>query len=141
MLTDNAKAAVILDRDLIGFLTAVNEKGQPQTAPVWFLRDDDDLVVYNRPTSPRLTSLASNPMVSFCVRGDIRAAGALILEGRATVGGLPPAVDLPAYVAKYEREIERLGWTPETFSDMYSEGARITVTRVWAWGLDALGEG
>lgn len=140
MLTDNAKAAAILDRDLIGFLTAVNESGQPQTAPVWFWRDDDDLVVYNRPTSPRLTSIAANPRVSFSVRGDIRAAGALILEGSAAIGGLSPAVDTPGYVAKYEREIERLGWTPAIFSDMYSEGLRITVTRVWAWGLDALGE-
>jgi len=140
MLTDNAKAAAIIDRDLIGFLTAVNESGQPQTAPVWFWRDGDDLVVYNRPNSPRLTSIAANPKVSFSLRGDIRAAGALILEGTAAIGGLPAAVDIPEYVAKYESEIERLGWTPEVFSDMYSEGVRITITRVWAWGLDALGE-
>ena len=138
MLTDNAKVAAILDRDLIGFLTAVNESGQPQTAPVWFWRDGNDLVVYNRPTSPRLASITANPKVSFSVRGDIRAAGALILEGTAAIGGLPSAVDLPEYVAKYEGEIERLGWTPSTFSEMYSEGVRITVTRVWAWGLDAL---
>lgn len=140
MLTDNPKVMAILDRDLIGFLTAVNESGQPQSAPVWFWRDRDDIVVYNRPTSPRLTSIAANPKVSFSVRGDIRAAGALILEGSATIGGLPPATDLPDYVTKYEREIERLGWTPATFSEMYSEGLRITVSRVWAWGLDALGE-
>lgn len=140
MLTDNPKAAAILDRDLIGFLTAVNVTGQPQTAPVWFWRDGDDILVYNRPTSPRLESIATNPKVSFSVRGDIRAAGALVLEGRAEIGGLPPAADIPPYVEKYGREIERNGWTPETFSDMYSEGLRITVTRVWAWGLDALGE-
>jgi PPOX class probable F420-dependent enzyme len=140
MLTDHPKAAAILDRDLIGFLTAVNGTGQPQTAPVWFWRDGDGIVVYNRPTSPRLDSVAANPKVSFSVRGDLRAEGALILEGTAEVGGLPPAVELGEYIAKYEREIERLGWTPGIFSDMYSEGLRITVTRVWAWGLDALGE-
>lgn len=139
MLTDNPKATSILDRDLIGFLTAVNRSGQPQTAPVWFWRDGDDIVVYNRPESPRLESIAANPRVSLSVRGDLRATGALILEGTAEVGGLPPAHELPPYVDKYEREIERLGWTPASFSEMYSVGLRITVTRVWAWGLDALG--
>ena len=140
MLTDKPKATAILDRDLIGFLTAVNESGQPQSAPVWFLRDVDDIVVYNRPTSPRLASIAANPRVSLCLRGDIRATGALILEGTAAGGGLPRADGFPGYIDKYGREIERLGWTPASFSEDYSEGLRITVTRVWSWGLDALGK-
>jgi len=138
MLTDKPGVASILDRDLIGFLTAVNASGQPQTAPVWFWRDVDDIVVYNRPVSPRLVSIASNPRVSLSVRGDIRATGALIVEGTAALGGLPPAEGLTGYVDKYRREIERNGWTPESFSEDYSAGLRITVTRVWSWGLDAL---
>ncbi|HEX6222384.1 MAG TPA: pyridoxamine 5'-phosphate oxidase family protein [Acidimicrobiia bacterium] len=140
MFTENPKAKTILDRDLIGFLTAVNVWGQPQTAPVWFMRDGDDIVVYNRPGTPRLTSIAANPKVVLSMRGDFRATGALVLEGLAAVGGLPPAVEFPGYIDKYGREIERLGWTPELFSADYSEGMRITVTRLWSWGLDALDE-
>lgn len=138
MITDNPQATAILDRDLIGFLTAVNGSGQPQTAPVWFMRDGNDIVVYNRPDTPRLASIAANPKVVLGMRGDIRATGALILEGNASLEGLPRAAEFPGYTDKYGGEIERLGWTPDEFSEMYSEGLRITITRLWAWGLDSL---
>ena len=68
-----------------------------------------------------------------------RARGAVLFEGRATRDdSLPPAKDFPGYLDKYAREIERLGWTPESFSSDYSAGIRITVTRTRAWRLDAL---
>jgi hypothetical protein len=49
MLTDNPKLVEILDRDLIGLLTAVNADGQPQSSPVWFMRDGEDIVVLLKP--------------------------------------------------------------------------------------------
>jgi PPOX class probable F420-dependent enzyme len=140
MATDPPTVASILDHDLIGFLTAVDRGGQPQTAPVWFVRDGDDIVVYNKPDTPRLDSIDVNPKIALNLRGDRRATGAVLIEGIATRDtDLPPARDFPGYVAKYAREIERLGWTPESFSSDYSTGIRIVVTRTRAWGLDALG--
>lgn len=141
MLTENPRLAEVLDRELIGFLTAVNRSGQPQTSPVWFMRVDDDIVVYNRPPSARLTSIEANPNVAFNLRGDLRARGVVSLEGTATrEDGLPSAHDLPGYIEKYGREIERLGWTPEGFSADYSVGLRMTVTRVRASGLEKLAD-
>lgn len=128
----------ILDRETIGFLTAVSPQGQPQTAPVWFVRSGDDLVVYNHATSPRLASVEVNPRVSFNVRGDIRGTGALLIEAVANVVDLGPASEFPGYLKKYEREIELFGWTPETFSADYSVALRLEVTRVRAWGLETL---
>jgi len=139
MLTNITGLPEVLDTDLIGFLTAVDAEGQPQTSPVWYLRDGEDLIVYNRPTAARLTSIASNPLVAFNLRGDLRANAVVTLEGRARVENLPPAKDLPGYVSKYGKEIERFGWTPETFSDDYRTGLRITVTRVRASGLKQAG--
>lgn len=139
MLTDRANLAEILDRELIGLLTAVDAEGQPQSAPVWFVRDGDDLIVYNKPDTPRLASIAANERVAFALRGDRRARGAVLFEGRATRDdGLPPAKDFPGYLDKYAREIDRLGWTPDTFSSDYATGIRIEVTRARVWGLDAL---
>ena len=138
MLSQSPRVVAILDREVIGFLTAVSAEGQPQTSPVWFHRVDDDLVVYNRATSPRLTSVAANPRVSFNLRGDRRANGAVLVEATATVADLGPASALPGYVDKYGREIERLGWTPETFSADYSVALRLEVTRVRSWGLESL---
>ncbi|HET9259338.1 MAG TPA: pyridoxamine 5'-phosphate oxidase family protein [Acidimicrobiia bacterium] len=138
MLSESSRVTSILDRETIGFLTAVNAEGQPQTAPIWFVRADDDLIVYNHPTSPRIRSVESNPKVAFNVRGDIRGAGALLIEANATVVEVGPAAEFPGYLQKYEREIELFGWTPETFSADYSVALRLEVTRVRAWGLETL---
>lgn len=138
MLSEKPQILSILDRELIGFLTAVNGDGQPQTAPVWFVRDGDDLMVYNLPTTPRLGSVEVNPRVSFNVRGDIRGVGALLIEATASVDEPGPASEFPGYLEKYEREIELLGMTPETFSEAYSIALRLVVTRVRSWGLDKL---
>lgn len=139
MLSEKPGLIELLDRDLIAFLTAVNPSGQPQTSPVWFLRVDEDLVVYNRPRTPRLAAIAVNPKVALNLRGDLRAKGAVTMEGVATRDeGLPKAMDLPGYVAKYGLEIESLGWTPESFSDDYTVPIRVAVARVRAWGLKEL---
>lgn len=137
-LTESEELCGILDRELVGFFTAVNEAGQPQATPVWFVRDGDDIVVYNKPTTPRLAAVSANPKVAFNLRGDLRASGAVALEGVATVFELPLANEFPGYVDKYGREIERIGFTPETFSAAYSTGLRVQVTRLRAWGLSKL---
>jgi len=106
-----------LDSALIGFLTAVNPQGQPQTSPIWFIRDGEDIVIYNRPTAARLESIDSNDRVTLNLRADRRARSGISLEGGATVdASLPPAIDFPGCVDKYGEEIKRLGWTPESFS-------------------------
>ena len=40
MLSDTPGLTDVLDADLVGFLTAVNAKGQPQTSPIWFILDN-----------------------------------------------------------------------------------------------------
>lgn len=137
MLSSKPGVTEALDLAQIGFLTAVNRSGQPQTTPVWFLREGEELVVYNRPRSPRLSSISENDRVSFTLRADRRAIGLLTLEGRAVVdGGLEPADRVAGYLAKYANEIERLDWAPEQFASMYSVGLRIRVTRLRVWDID-----
>ena len=139
MLTSDTGLAKALDSAIIGFLTAVNHRGQPQTSPVWYIRDGEDLVVYNRPTAARLQSIANNNRVAFTLRADRGAKSGISLEGTAVVdSSLPPAVDFPGYVDRYAGEIADLGWTPESFSTDYPVGLRITVTRVRNWGVEKL---
>lgn len=137
MLSDNELLARILDRDLIGFLTAVDPSGQPQTAPVWFVRDGDDIVVYNRPDTPRLSSIAVNPKVALTLRGDRRGMGGVSIEASATRDdSMPSPQDFPGYLDKYRDEIELIGYTPQAFSVGYGVGVRLVVTRVRAFGLE-----
>lgn len=136
MINQYEGVAEALDDDLVGFITAVDPVGQPQTSPVWFVRDDEDLIVYNRDDALRLRSIAGNRRVAFNLRADQRAASGLSLEATAELEDtLPPAKDFPGYLDKYASEIDRLGWTPESFSKDYPAGIRLSVTRVREWGL------
>ena len=48
---------------------------------VWFIREDDDLVVYSSPTASRMANLAINPRAAFNLRGDFRGDTIVTLEG------------------------------------------------------------
>ncbi|MEA1902456.1 MAG: pyridoxamine 5'-phosphate oxidase family protein [Actinomycetota bacterium] len=136
MISDKDGLVAALDRAPIAFLTAVNASGQPQASPVWFHRDGEDIIVYNRPTAARLRSIPGNSRVAFNLRGDRRGHAGVSLEGTAVVDeSLPPATDLEGYVDKYRSHIAHLGWTPESFAADYSVPMRLTVTRVRAFGL------
>ena len=139
MLSNTEGLPQLLDQELIGFLTAVREDGQPQTSPVWFQRDEENIVIYNRPDARRLRSIVSNPRVAMVLRADAQGPAVASLEGTARVEeDLPPAKDFPGYEAKYVDEIAELGWTPDTFSEDYSVGLRMTVTRVRAEDIPRL---
>ena len=142
MLSSTPALTEVLDSALIGFLTAVNGQGQPQTSPIWYIRDGEDIVIYNRAKAARLKSIDSSHRVAFNLRADRRARSGISLEGTAVVDTtLPAALDFPGYVDKYGEEINRLGWTPQSFSSDYSVGLRMTVTRVRDWGVDKLNAG
>ena len=142
MLSHTPGLTEALDADLVGFLTAVNAKGQPQTSPIWFIRDGDDIVIYNRARAARLRSIAENSRVAFNLHADAEGRSGISLEGTAAVeSSLPPAEEFPGYVDKYDQAIADLGMTPKSFSDDYSVGIRMAVKRVRAWRVDRLIEG
>ncbi len=139
MLSNTKGLIQLLDQELIGLLTAVKENGQPQTSPVWFHRDADDLVVYNRPNARRLRSIASNPRVALALRADREGHSLVSIEGSARVDeDMPTAEHLAGYVDKYGAQITGLGWTPASFASDYSVPLRIAVTRVRASGVERL---
>ena len=139
MLSTTEGLPRLLDQELIAFLTTVREDGQPQTSPVWFHRDGNDIVVYNRPDARRLRSIETNSRIALTLRADRQAYSVVSLEGTAVVDeDLPPAELFPGYVTKYADEITNLDWTPDSFSDEYSVGIRITVTRVRAEDIPRL---
>lgn len=139
MLSNTAHLARLLDKELIAFLTTVNDDDQPQTSPVWFQRDGEDIVVFNRPDARRLCSIETNPRVALALRADRQGHALVSLEGTAAIEhSLPRAKEFPGYEDKYVGEIADLGWTPDSFSDEYSVGIRITVTRVRASDISRL---
>lgn len=73
-----------------------------ESAAVW-VRDTDDIVIYDGAASPRLVSVPSNPTVVFEPRRDIRVR----CEGVAIAGSSPVGC-LSGCIGKCGAEIERL---------------------------------
>ncbi len=129
-----ARALERLRRERIGWLTTVSAEGQPQASPVWFLWEDGEILVYSRPTPPRMRNLRANPRVSFNLDSDRKGGHIVTLEGQAReVPGGPLAHEVPAYLDKYRDAIAAEGWTPEGMARDYCVQLRIRVTRVRAW--------
>lgn len=121
-----------LRHNLMAWLTTVRPDGQPVTVPVWFLlRDDDTIVLYSKPGSPKLRHFAHNPKVSMAL--DVCDIGRNIvrLEGVAHVADDQPAADKnPAYLAKYTERIGAMFGTPEQFAAQFSTAVVVTPTKV-----------
>lgn len=122
-----------LETDLIGWMTTVDARGQPQTSPVWFLWDGAEFTVYSL-DSARRRNIEGNPRVSLNLDGDGMGGDVVIVEGRAAVDtDLPPAHANQPYLGKYRDRLDAYRWTAEWFSSRYSVPIRITPTRVRHW--------
>jgi PPOX class probable F420-dependent enzyme len=134
MTFDDAVAAR-LDAELIIWMTTVTPGGMPQTSPVWFLRDGDEILVYSKDDTARIRNLAANPRTSLHLDGDGRGGAVVVLEGKAhRDDAAPTAAEVTGYVAKYRALMNRNGWTPEQFAVRYPIAYRIRPKRLRAWG-------
>ena len=135
MLSDHPEVLSKLREELVGWLTTVDEDGQPQASPVWHVTDGDDLIVFSRVNAGRLSNLRSNPKVAYNLRGDQRGDVIVTMEGTARVDSdFPGPMGVPDYVDKYGKEMVRLGWSPEEYDAEFPVAVRIKITRVRAFG-------
>ena len=131
---EHAAAEERLRTDVIAWLTTVTSDGQPQSTPVWFLWANGSFLIYSRPGKAKLENIAANPKVSLHLRGTEAGDEVATFDGTAELlDAAPPADKVPEYVRKYREEMERFGWTPAKFAELYSEPIRVTPTdaRIW----------
>jgi PPOX class probable F420-dependent enzyme len=134
MFHTRPELAADLDQENVGWLTTVSSSGQPQSSVVWFLRSGDDLLIYSQANAAKLKNIAVNPKVAFSLRGDAEGDRVATFEGTATIDRSPtPAHEDPRYLAKYEGEIVRLGWTPPQFAADYPVLIRLHIDRIRSW--------
>jgi len=120
-----------LREERLAWLTTVDRAGTPQPILVWFLWDGaDSVLVYSRPDTPKLRSIASNQRVSLHLDGDGVGGDMVVATGEAAVSDDPPAHEVPEYVEKYAARLENNRWTAEEFAAMYSVPIRIRVKRI-----------
>jgi PPOX class probable F420-dependent enzyme len=125
-----ARAARHLREEIVVWMTTVSPSGTPVPRPVWFVWDEDSVLMYSEPKQ-RIRNLEANPRVTLNFDGDGGGGDIVVLTGEAGVDhDTPPAGDHAGYLAKYEDHIARIGMTPESFSRSYSVPIRIAITRV-----------
>ena len=122
-----------LDGELVAWMTTVTPSGRPQTSPVWFLREGNELLVYSL-DSARSRNISKNPHVSINLNSDRFGSDVVTMEGTARIDhSTPPASEHHGYIAKYGDRMSSYGWTPVGFSADYSVPIRIKVARIRAW--------
>ena len=127
-----ARAARHLREDRVVWLTTVSPSGSPLPSPVWFFWEEPDTVlVFSLAGTARARNLEANPRVSLNFPGNGDGGDIVVLSGRAAVDpDAPPAHAVPGYAEKYSPGFERIGVTPEQFSQRYSVPLRIRLTGI-----------
>jgi PPOX class probable F420-dependent enzyme len=123
-----------LHTNLMAWLTTVSPAAAPDTVPVWYLlRDDGTVLIYSRPGKPKLRNIEHNPAVALGL--DVTDLGRDVIRLVGTAArdpDVPPADQVPEYVAKYVERIAAIFGTPERFGELFSEAVVITPTRLYA---------
>ena len=126
-----ARVARHLRDEIVVWMTTVTPAGTPVPRPVWFIWDGAETVVMYSQPKLRIRNLQVNPRVTLNFDGDGDGGDIVVLSGTATVDAdVPAADDDPAYLAKYDDHIARLGMTPDTFARAYSVPVRVRLTNL-----------
>ncbi|MDQ5851450.1 MAG: TIGR03667 family PPOX class F420-dependent oxidoreductase [Chloroflexota bacterium] len=97
-----ARAAQSLQDEFVIWLVTVSPTLEPQPNPVWFLWEQDALLIYSQPDKPKLRNIAHHPAVALHLNCDRYGDHVVVLAGQARIDATAPAADqLPAYLAKY----------------------------------------
>jgi len=129
-----ARAIERLGSDLIAWLTSVNAAGQAQSSPIWFVWEDDEIMLFSLAKTPRVANIRANPLVSFNLDSDGEGGDIVSIEGEARIDETPiPAAETEAYFTKYDAKIRESGWTRESMFRDYPIVIRIRPTRIRTW--------
>ncbi len=125
-----------LKSEYFAWLTTVDSTGTPQPRPVWFIWDNDTILVFSQSKAYKLKHILKNPNVSlhFNTEDNQGEKRLIIITGTAEVDTSSPSANkLPAYIRKYKSGIIGLKMTVAQFSMDYSTAIRITPTNLRGW--------
>lgn len=125
------RVAKRLAKERIIWLTSVRPDGQPQTAPVWFLHQGEEILVWSF-DGVRITNLQGNPKVSLHLNDDGRGDNIVIIEAEATIDrSIGPGSAHKEFVVRYQTLLNKRTW--DWFDRDYPVPLRFMPTRIRAW--------
>ncbi|HXD09112.1 MAG TPA: TIGR03667 family PPOX class F420-dependent oxidoreductase [Anaerolineales bacterium] len=119
--------------EYFAWLITVDSTGTPQPRPVWFIWENDTILLFSQAKAHKIKHIHNNPHVSlhFNSEDDEGEKRLIIITGTATIDTeSPSAHKIRAYLRKYKTGIIGLNATPEQFSNEYSIAIRITPTKL-----------
>ncbi len=121
-----------LRNDFVIWLNSVRPDNRPHAVVVWFLWDGETILIFSRPKNQKVVNIRHNSNVLLGLDNTNNGNDPVTIEGTAQL--LPQgdiSATLQAYVQKYGDSIKNdLGSTPEQMAAQFSQGIRITPTRV-----------
>ena len=128
---DAAWAREHLETDVVAWLTTIAQDGRPQSSVISFLHEDESILFYSKPDTPKLRNIEWSPKVSFNLRSDHYGDHYLVIEGTAAVDHtVPPSDRHAAYHAKYLEPHAHWEMDVADVARDFSVPVRITPTRV-----------
>lgn len=122
------RALARLQSEPVVWLTTVGQSGAPYPNPIWFLWENDAILIYCEPAAAKLRHLAGNSRVALNFNTDPVGWDVVVFSGAARVDeSAPPASAVPAFIEKYASGIAEYGLTPESYAATYSVAIRVTL--------------
>ncbi len=120
------------------WLTTVDSTGMPQPRPVWFIWENDTVLIFSQAKAHKVKHIRknSNVALNFNTEDKDGEKRLIIITGTAKVDKKArPVNKISAYIRKYKSGITNLNSsaTPEEFSAEYSVAIRITPTNLRGW--------
>lgn len=113
------------------WLTTTGSEGTPQPRPVWFIWENETILVYSEPKAQKIKHVARQPKVALHFNSASDGGDIVVFTGEAQVVVDAPSPDkVAAYLEKYLDGIVGLGMTAEEFGRTYSAALRITPSQV-----------
>ena len=123
-----------LEDEHIVWLTTLGATGSPHPKPVWFLWDDNEVLIYSQPDAAKIRHIARDGRVALNFNTSHDGENVAVINGVARlVEDAPEAIDVPAYMAKYTPGIKEISFTPQSFSSTYSVAIRVTPKKLWGF--------
>lgn len=124
-----------LETQYVIWLTTVDSYLMPQPRPVWFIWENDSILIFSKPNAHKVVHIEKNSKVALNFNTDETGdQHVIIFTGEASFDmNCPPAHEVPAYLEKYKSAIIALDMTPQGFSQEYSRAIRIKPTNLRGW--------
>ena len=120
----------LLEEEII-WLTTVSKNGTAQPRPIWFLWEDETVLMYSKPNTFKLAHIKRNPRIALNFDGNGQGGDIIVFTGECQIDETAPRADDHAeFAKKYQDGIKRINMTPKTFADTYSVALRVKLTNL-----------